>query len=116
MLHETHHNYIYTISHHQNGHLLFLVTLTPKRRRLNFQCYLQSKILSPKFQAPSCIVSKIITKYQNFFFRLAEKCGTLVGEIGEDEIYAEYRKKKSLTNFLCKVSSKDCVKSKKDEL
>eukprot|EP00112_Aurelia_sp_Birch-Aquarium-sp1_P022011 Seg607.5 transcript_id=Seg607.5/GoldUCD/mRNA.D3Y31 product="Marginal zone B- and B1-cell-specific protein" protein_id=Seg607.5/GoldUCD/D3Y31 len=48
--------------------------------------------------------------------RLAERCGTLVGEIGEDEIYAEYRKKKSLTNFLCNVSSKDCVKSKKDEL
>eukprot|EP00795_Rhopilema_esculentum_P008099 gene8099-14015_t len=48
--------------------------------------------------------------------RLAEKCGLLVGEIGEDEIYAEFRKKKNLKKLLCKVSTKDCVNIGKDEL
>ena len=39
-----------------------------------------------------------------------------MGDIGEDEIYKEYRKRKSLKNFLCKEQSKDCVKTRKEEL
>lgn len=48
--------------------------------------------------------------------RISQRCGTLVGDIGEDDIYMEYRKRKSLEDFLCKEQSKDCVKPKKDEL
>ena len=51
-----------------------------------------------------------------FFFRLATKCGNLVGDIGEDELYAEYRKGKNLFNFLCKDYTKDCVQKEKEEL
>ena len=50
------------------------------------------------------------------FFRLATKCGNLVGDIGEDELYAEYRKGKNLFNFLCKDYTKDCVQKEKEEL
>lgn len=48
--------------------------------------------------------------------RLATKCGNLVGDIGEDELYAEYRKGKNLFNFLCKDYTKDCVQKEKVEL
>lgn len=50
--------------------------------------------------------------------RLGEKCGTMIGDIGEDEVYAEYRKTKGdLLNLFCKVSTKDCLKGgKKQEL
>ena len=51
-----------------------------------------------------------------FFFILATKCGNLVGDIGEDELYAEYRKGKNLFNFLCKDYTNDCVQKEKEEL
>lgn len=48
--------------------------------------------------------------------RLSRKCSTMVGDIGEDELYSEYRKTKDLFNFLCKEYTKDCVKKDKEEL
>ena len=48
--------------------------------------------------------------------RLAQKCGNLVGDIGEEELYVEYRKSKDLLNYLCKEYTKDCVKKAKQEL
>ena len=55
-------------------------------------------------------------KFLITFSRLAQKCGGLVGDIGEDEIYAEYRKTKDLFDYLCKEYTKDCVKNEKQEL
>lgn len=48
--------------------------------------------------------------------RLAQKCGGLVGDIGEDELYTEFRKTRDLFNYLCKEYTKDCVKTDKQEL
>lgn len=50
------------------------------------------------------------------FFRLAQKCGNLVGDIGEEELYVKYRKSKDLLSYLCKEYTKDCVKKAKQEL
>ena len=48
--------------------------------------------------------------------RLAQKCSNLVGDIGEEELYMEYRKSKDLLNYLCKEYTTDCVKKEKQEL
>eukprot|EP00794_Sanderia_malayensis_P011935 gene11935-13171_t len=49
--------------------------------------------------------------------RLVEKCATLIGEIGEDEVYGEFRSKGNLFNLFCEVETKDCIKkSGKQEL
>ena len=50
------------------------------------------------------------------FSRLEQKCGNLVGDIGEEELYTEYRKTKDLFNYLCREYTKDCVKKEKQEL
>ena len=47
--------------------------------------------------------------------RMAQKCGAIVEQVGEDDLYKEYRKRKTLFRYLCKEVSKDC-KDKKDEL
>ena len=51
-----------------------------------------------------------------FSSRLAQKCGQLVGDIGEEELYLEFKKTQNLHEFLCKEFTKDCVGKKKDEL
>lgn len=48
--------------------------------------------------------------------RLTQKCSTFSGDLGEDVIYAGYRKTGDLHTFLCKEKSKDCVKKTKEEL
>lgn len=40
----------------------------------------------------------------------------MVGDIGEEELYSEYRKAKDLYNFLCIEYTKDCAKKDKEEL
>ena len=82
-----------------------------KNVKFSYKGHVDKERLTP---SSPCLASAIILFI--IVFRLAERCGTLVGEIGEDEIYEAYRKHKSLTNFLCKEQSKDCVKTKKDEL
>lgn len=48
--------------------------------------------------------------------RLREKCSTLAGDVGEDEIYKEFRKKGELKTFLCKEVTTDCVRDAHGEL
>ena len=49
-------------------------------------------------------------------FRLREKCSTLAGDVGEDEIYKEYRKKGDLSSFLCKEFTVDCIRNSHEDL
>ena len=51
-----------------------------------------------------------------FHFRLREKCSTLTGDAGDDEIYKEYRKRGELSTFLCKEFTADCVRDSHGEL
>lgn len=48
--------------------------------------------------------------------RLREKCSTLAGDVGEDEIYKEYRKKGDLSSFLCKEFTVDCIRNSHEDL
>ena len=51
-----------------------------------------------------------------FFVRLREKCSTLAGDVGEDEIYKEFRKRGELKTFLCTEFTTDCVRDAHNEL
>ncbi|XP_028405171.1 marginal zone B- and B1-cell-specific protein-like [Dendronephthya gigantea] len=48
--------------------------------------------------------------------RLREKCSTVAGDVGEDEIYKEFRRRGELTTFLCQEFSTDCVRESHNEL
>ena len=50
------------------------------------------------------------------FFRLREKCSTIAGDAGEDEIYREFRKRGELKTFLCTEFTADCVREAHNEL